>query len=341
MAKIVFFSIPAYGHTNPTIAVVHALTQRGHAVRYYSFEMFREKIEAAGAEFIPCDAYMPPLPKDHDRLARYDFSSLIGMVTQVTIAMEDTVIAELEALRPDCIVSDSLCIWGKLFARRLGIPMVCSTTSFAFNGETAKMMRPGLREMFYTILGVPKMGRYMKRLRAHGYVVDNVTELIQNDNNTDTIVYTSRAFQPLSETFGERYAFVGPSLPQVPAKPAHRERPLVYVSLGTVIKNKAFFQNCVEALRDCPYDVVMSVGEESIVASLRDVPAQFQVAASVNQLQVLVGADVFITHCGMNSVNESIYLEVPMVLAPQHSEQGAGRSGAARGGGGRGRAAEA
>jgi len=30
---------------------------------------------------------------------------------------------------------------------------------------------------------------------------------------------------------------------------------------------------------------------------------------------------VFITHCGMNSVNESLYYGVPMVLFPQHSEQ--------------------
>ncbi len=31
--------------------------------------------------------------------------------------------------------------------------------------------------------------------------------------------------------------------------------------------------------------------------------------------------DVFVTHSGMNSVNESLYYGVPMVLFPQHSEQ--------------------
>ena len=33
--RIMFFSIPAHGHTNPTIEVVRALTRRGHTVRYY------------------------------------------------------------------------------------------------------------------------------------------------------------------------------------------------------------------------------------------------------------------------------------------------------------------
>jgi MGT family glycosyltransferase len=39
-------------------------------------------------------------------------------------------------------------------------------------------------------------------------------------------------------------------------------------------------------------------------------------------MSILQKADVFITHCGMNSVNESLYYGVPMVLFPLHSEQG-------------------
>ena len=53
--KIAWFCIPAHGHTNPTLGLVRALTAAGHQVFYFSFEMFREKIEAAGAEFIGCD----------------------------------------------------------------------------------------------------------------------------------------------------------------------------------------------------------------------------------------------------------------------------------------------
>ena len=57
MSKIVFFCIPAHGHTNPTLGVVRELVERGHEVLYYSYNSFREKLEAAGARFVSCDDY--------------------------------------------------------------------------------------------------------------------------------------------------------------------------------------------------------------------------------------------------------------------------------------------
>ena len=53
--KIAWFCIPAYGHTNPTLNLVKEMTQAGHQVYYFSFEMFREKVEQAGADFMGCD----------------------------------------------------------------------------------------------------------------------------------------------------------------------------------------------------------------------------------------------------------------------------------------------
>ena len=42
---IMWFCIPAHGHTNPTLGLVKALTDAGHTIYYFSYEMFREKIE--------------------------------------------------------------------------------------------------------------------------------------------------------------------------------------------------------------------------------------------------------------------------------------------------------
>ena len=324
MGKIVFFSIPAHGHTNPTIPVITELINKGHQVWYYSFLEFQEKIEATGAIFIACDEFLPQVSqKELDRKVGKDFAALIEMVADTTIALDKKVCKELREIQPDCIVSDSLCFWGKLFAKKLGIPYISSTTTFAFNQHTAKLMKRRFVEILRMIVGMPRINKKMKLLRDHGYEVENFVSIVQNDNETDTIVYTSKEFQPMADTFSKRYAFVGPSIRKYPAvQRDNKDRKTVYISLGTVLnQNHDFYQNCIKAFAKKDYDVVISVGKETEISSLGNIPGNITVKNSVDQISILQRADVFITHCGMNSANESLYFGVPMVLFPQHSEQ--------------------
>lgn len=325
MSKIVFFSIPAHGHTNPTIPVVAELVNQGHEVWYYSFLEFKEKIEGVGAKFISCDPYLPPISDEElERKAGKDFVALIEMVVDTTIALDEKVCGELKEFQPDCIVSDSLSFWGKLFAKKLDIPYICSTTSFAFNEHTAKLMKQSLKEMLRMIIGMRRINKKMKMLRSHGYQVDSFIQLIQNDNETNTIVYTSKDFQPLSHTFSNKYAFIGPAIkPSLEAPLVKGDRKTIYISLGTILnQNKDFYKNCLQAFTGSDYDIFMSIGSKTDRNLLGHIPANFSVENHVDQLTVLQRADVFITHCGMNSANESLYYGVPMVLFPQHSEQG-------------------
>ena len=254
-----------------------------------------------------------------------DFAALVEMVTDTTLTLEPQVCRELEEFQPDVVVSDSVCFWGKLFARKLGIPYVCSTTTFAFNQHSAQMMKPKAGEMLRSLLGIPRIGRKMALLRQHGYPVEKVTDLLQNDNETNTIVYTSREFQPMAETFSERYAFVGPSVAESGDEPAPgKSRPLVYVSLGTVMHDRRqFCRSCAAALADMNVDAVLSMGTAENLEALGQLPPHIQAAERVDQLAVLRQADVFLTHCGMNSASEAIWYGVPTVLDPQQSEEAA------------------
>lgn len=321
MACIFFFSIPAHGHVNPTLPLVRELTTRSHRVIYYETEEFRAKIEAAGAEFVSIEPYMPPAPANIDQIAGKDFAALIDMVTKTTLGLDQKIAEDIKQEQPSVIIGDSVCFWGRLFAKKHGIPFVCSTTTFAFNQHTARRMKKKPLEILRTIAGMPRIEKSMQRLREHGYSVSSFIDVIGNDDKTDTIVYTSRTFQPDGEIFGDNYAFVGPLVASRCFRKPHT-RPLVYISLGTVLHNAPhFYRQCLRALAKMDCDAILSIGNAVSPESLGNIPDHVQIFPRVNQLEVLASADVFLTHCGMNSVSESLLCGVPMVLFPQHSEE--------------------
>ena len=325
MSKIVFFCIPAHGHTNPTLGVVRELVRRGHQVKYYSYEPFRAVIEAAGADFVPCDAYDAQLgltPRDGERIGK-DLAFSTHVLVETTLALNDMVCRNMASWQPDCIVADSMAAWGKAVALKLGIPFVSSTTTFAFNQESAKIMKQSFRELLAFFTAMPKINRDVRRLQATGYPVKSVLDLIQNDQNTHTIVYTSPEFQPCAESFSDKYAFVGPSVRPAREQVTKTHEKLVYVSMGTVVNDRlALYRNCIAALAGENVQVILSVGDQVDIAALGPLPENVSVYPKVDQIAVLEQADAFLSHCGMNSASESLYYGVPLLCYPQTKEQG-------------------
>lgn len=181
MSKIVFFCIPAYGHTNPTLGVVRELTARGHEVRYYSYEPMRTLIEAAGAQFVACDPYdceQHLTPADGARVGK-DIAFSTHILVETTLALDEMVCADMRAYAPDCIVADSMAVWGKAVAKKLGIPFISSTTTFAFNRYSAKVMKQSGGQMLKMMLAMPKINRDLQRLRDRGYPIKNILDIIQ------------------------------------------------------------------------------------------------------------------------------------------------------------------
>lgn len=325
MAKIVFFCIPAHGHTNPTLGIVRELVSLGHEVLYYSYNMLKEKIENTGAKFVSCDDYdmeQKLSPEDGARLGK-DLAFSTKILVDTTLALDDMVCSQIKELQPDCIVADSMAIWGKCVALKFGIPFISSTTTFAFNQHSAKIMKQSIGQFFGMIFSMGKIQKDIIRLQNKGYPINNVLDIIKNDDNTDTIVYTSPEFQPCSETFSDKYTFIGPSIRPITDKIVKTHKKLIYISMGTVINNNAgFYHNCIKAFADTDFQVIMSVGNLTDMTKFKNLPENISVYQNVDQIAVLSKADVFISHCGMNSVNESLYYGVPLVMFPQTPEQG-------------------
>ncbi len=82
-----------------------------------------------------------------------------------------------------------------------------------------------------------------------------------------------------------------------------------------------FYRACFEAFGREDVEVIMSIGTNVSEASLGQAPANFVVRPHVPQMEVLGRASAFVTHGGMNSVSESLFQGVPVVVIPQMGEQ--------------------
>ena len=320
--KIAWFCIPAHGHTNPTLGLVKTLTEAGHQIWYFSFEEFREKIERAGATFIGCDGYDFEM-EDKDNADRVGKDKVFAteLLVSSTLALDEMTTRVIGEIRPDVVVSDSVAFWGKLAAMKHGLPYVSSTTTFAFNRYSAKYMQESAWDIARMLMAMPRINKQLKRLREKGYPVKSLLDIVQNDNDTNTIVYTSKYFQPCSDTFSDRYHFIGPSIRPVTDPIEKTSEKTIYISMGTVNQNRQFYRNCINVLAPTGWQVIISMGTNK--DHFDDLPDNIQVYESVDQMAVLSIADAFITHGGMNSASEGLYYGVPLVLFPQTPEQNA------------------
>ena len=276
--------------------------------------MIREKIEQAGAAFIGCDGYDFEMEdkENADRVGK-DKAFATELLVSSTLALDEMTTEKVHEIKPDLVVSDSVAFWGKLVAMKHGLPYVSSTTTFAFNRYSAKYMKETPWDIAKMLFTMPKINKQIRRLQEKGYPVKGILDIVQNDNETNTIVYTSKYFQPCSDTFSDRYHFIGPSIRPIKEPFEKTAEKTVYISMGTVNQNREFYRNCIHVLGKTDWQVIISMGTNT--EHFDDLPD--------DQMAVLSIADAFVTHCGMNSASEGLYFRVPLVLFPQTPEQGA------------------
>jgi MGT family glycosyltransferase len=98
------------------------------------------------------------------------------------------------------------------------------------------------------------------------------------------------------------------------------KHPIIYISLGSIISNKGFCKESIRAFGDTEFSVILNTGRIS-PDKLGHIPSNIYAYSFVPQIEVLKHADVFLTHCGMNSVNEAIVAKVPMIAMPFVNDQ--------------------
>ena len=98
---------------------------------------------------------------------------------------------------------------------------------------------------------------------------------------------------------------------------------MIYISLGT-INNFIydFFLKCIEAYKDSEENqIIMSVGKFLDIKKFGDIPKNFSIFTYLPQTQLLADVDVFITHGGLSSTQETLMTGVPLIVIPFLNDQ--------------------
>ena len=72
---------------------------------------------------------------------------------------------------------------------------------------------------------------------------------------------------------------------------------------------------------DAPAEALIACGRDFDPGTLAPLPGNIRIEPSVDQMAVLARTRLFVTHCGMNSASEGLYMAVPELLYPQTGEQ--------------------
>jgi MGT family glycosyltransferase len=337
MGRIVYFSFPAHGHVNPTLPVVRELAGRGEQISYFGTHRFSRVIRETGADFCPYTERMQ-MPEHGPGPFAQVSSSLDTLLEFCGAVLEDHLEA-VRKMRPTHVMFDSFAPWGRLVAQLLGLPAIASVPSILIDGDIDARYGAGPERMPEDPRLTPewcarfRSNCHSRLLRYHLPEPMTAPQLLQTYGELN-LVYTSRLFQPLAEHFdGRRFQFVGPCCtfrPNAPPFPFERldDRPLVLVSLGTVYGRRPdFLRKCIAELAHGPWQVVVATGGDpsfdcSFDTSVGDrAPANFIVRPWVPQVDILRRASAFVTHGGMNSVQEALYYGVPLVMVPQAADQ--------------------
>jgi MGT family glycosyltransferase len=329
MKRIVYFSFPAHGHINPTLPVVRELAARGQHVCYFGTPHFARAIAETGAEFHPYTGRIRMPERGPGPFAQ--LSTTLETLLEFCCAVLDGHLDAVRKLRPTHVMFDSFAPWGRMVARLLGLPAIASVPSILINRDIDARYGAGPERPPEDPRLTPQWcARFRAQCHARllGYRLPEPLappELLQTYGELN-LVYTSRLFQPLAEFFDRRrFQFVGPCCdfrPGAPPFPFERldDRPLVLISLGTVYgRQPHFLHRCTAELANGPWQVAFSTGGDPSLAD--GAPRNFIVRESLPQVDILRRAAAFVTHGGMNSVQEALYYGVPMVMVPQAADQ--------------------
>ncbi|MBY9078409.1 glycosyl transferase [Paenibacillus sp. HN-1] len=329
MSNVLFLSVPAHGHVNPTLGLVHELTKRGERVTYFCAEEFREKIERSGAEFISFtnlpDSAKGNSPRPEGNQANMLFDRIDSILKQSDSMISD-VLDQIKGRTFDYVVYSSMYPLGNIIAQVLKLPSIASFAVFATLKELMEKedsINPD-DILNHPVQATFKQARENIKRQYNAELPEDIMDLffMKGDLN---IAYTSEYFVSHAEYYDDSFIFIGPPIYDRKENlefPFERlkGRKVIYISLGTVFNTdlklyEIFFKSFGDT------DAVVVLSAYKVDLSSLAIPDNFIVRSFIPQSEILQYTNVAITHAGMNSTSDLLYAQVPFVAIPISADQ--------------------
>lgn len=97
-------------------------------------------------------------------------------------------------------------------------------------------------------------------------------------------------------------------------------QPLIYVTMGSTVNAQSTLVNIIDALRDAPYNIVVSTGGLSLSIDLR-LPAHIRVFSIVPGESVTRRSSAVIHHGGHGTLMQALKAGVPSLMLPVNPDQ--------------------
>lgn len=303
------------GHFLPLLPLARGLAAAGHAVAFGAQATMLSVVERAGFETFDAggpttrdEAVRGPLLKlDMEREYRAVRNGYAGRVARQRAA---AVLGLARRWKPDLLVRDEMDFGAAVAAERLALPH--AAVIVIASGMLAR------REL----VAAP-----LDQLRAeHGLPPD--PEMAMLHRHLVLSPFPASLRDPSSPLPATAITF-RPLLPPAAATQsgllpvAAPDRPLVYVTLGTVFNAESgdLLARLVEGVRGLPVEVVATVGPQRDPVELGTQPNNVRVERFVDQWSLLPRCALVVSHAGSGTVCGALAHGLPMLLLPMGADQ--------------------
>lgn len=343
MKKIVFFSIPLFGHVNYGLRIAKRLKNKGYEVVYYSGSAYKQFIENQGVIFQPYSEKIEHLfsfknSTYNNKYMQYVHAEELDHVFEwykfcchlysiADIFMKTDV---KRMPRPNLVVYDSAALWGRYISKYWMVKSVASCTPYTYPKKYAcENLQRFSRLIFQKDLSVREIERLVYILNYkldYAFFDESPCSIFEPlDPCADyKLIYTVKEFQSGYEYMNLDNTFFCGIMQEDEIVNysclVSRDIPNVYISFGSIYNNPEVLRLIYESCKHLNFNFILNIGPVINPNIFANLPSNWKVVKHLNQFELLKSVEVFISHGGVNSVREAMHCGVPMIVLPTEGD---------------------